>query len=122
MAHAFEGHHVRYACTDPDLAEFYIGECSRTQWWRAIFVAIQVLRIIAIVRPQVVVSTGSLPGLVALIVARIFGARTIWIDSIANTSEMSLSGRLSRPFAHHWLTQWPEVSARTGATYAGAVL
>jgi len=51
-----------------------------------------------------------------------FGARTIWIDSIANTERMSLSGRLSRPFAQLWLTQWPEVSDRTGATYVGAVL
>lgn len=122
MAHAFDGHSVRYACTDPDLAEFQIGECSRTEWWRAFLVACQVLRIIVVVRPHVVVSTGALPGLVALVVARLLGARTIWVDSIANTSEMSLSGRLSRPFASHWLTQWPEVSARTGAIYAGAVL
>jgi len=69
------------------------------------------------VRPDVVVSTGALPGLMALIVGYVFGARTIWIDSIANTERMSLSGRLSRPFAQLWLTQWPEVSDRTGATY-----
>ena len=83
---------------------------------------LNVAEIILRVRPHVVVSTGALPGLVALIVARMFRARTIWIDSIANTEEMSLSGRLSRPFAGLWLTQWPDVSRKTGAIYAGAVL
>ncbi len=122
MAGAFDGHKLHFACTDPELAQYHIGECSRSEWWRGVIVACQVLRIMAVVRPHVVVSTGALPGLVAIIVARLLGARTIWIDSIANTEAMSLSGRLSRPFANHWLTQWPEVSARTGATYAGAVL
>ena len=122
LTEAFDGHNVRYACTDPDIAEFAIGECSRSQWWRAFVVAWQVLRIIAVVRPHVVVSTGALPGLIAIVVARLTGAKTIWVDSIANTERMSLSGRLSRPFAGLWITQWPDVSARTGAVYAGAVL
>lgn len=122
LSAAYEGHNVRYVSTDPSLTEFSVSECSRTQWWRALTNVVQLVVIMRRVRPDVVVSTGALPGLMALIVGSLFGARTVWIDSIANTDRMSLSGRLSRPFAQLWLTQWPEVSDRTGATYVGAVL
>jgi len=122
LSKAYEGHEVRYVSTDASLTEFSVSECSRSHWWRAIGNIFQFVKIMRQVRPDVVVSTGALPGLMALIVGYFFGARTIWIDSIANTERMSLSGRLSRPFAQLWLTQWPEVSDRTGATYVGAVL
>ncbi|MEM6407335.1 MAG: hypothetical protein AAF700_02840 [Pseudomonadota bacterium] len=122
LAGAFSQYNLRFVSTDQELAEFCISDCSRTEWWRGFLVAAQMVWIILRVRPDVVVSTGALPGLVALIVARMFRVRTVWIDSIANTEEMSLSGRLSRPFAGLWLTQWPEVSRKTGAIYAGAVL
>ncbi|MCY4180638.1 MAG: UDP-N-acetylglucosamine--LPS N-acetylglucosamine transferase [Litoreibacter sp.] len=122
MAGAFSQYDVRFVSTDPELAEFCISECSRTEWWRGFVVAFQMIMIMWRLRPDVVVSTGALPGLVALVIARLFRARTVWIDSIANTESMSLSGRLSRPFAGLWLTQWPDVSRKTGAIYAGAVL
>ncbi len=122
LSGAYDGHEVRYVSTDPSLTEFSVSECSRTHWWRALTNVFQLMVIMRQVRPDVVVSTGALPGLMALIVGKLFGARTVWIDSIANTDRMSLSGRLSKPFAQLWLTQWPEVSDRTGATYVGAVL
>jgi hypothetical protein len=50
------------------------------------------------------------------------GARTIWVDSVANAEEMSMSGKLARRFAHLWLSQWEHVAGAEGAEYAGAVL
>ena len=47
----------------------------------------------------------------------------IWIDSIANTRVLSMSGRMIRPFADLILSQWPEVAARyRHVEYAGEVL
>ena len=70
-----------------------------------------------------VISTGAAPGLVALAVAKLLtGSRTVWIDSIANTKQLSLSGRLARPVADAWLVQWPHLARPGGPEYWGAVL
>ena len=69
-----------------------------------------------------VVSTGALPGVIALTLGRAIGARTIWVDSIANAEEMSMSGKLARRVAHLWLSQWEHVAEAAGAEYAGAIL
>lgn len=73
-------------------------------------------------RPDVILSTGALPGVIALALGKAFGARTIWIDSIANAEEMSKSGKLACHFADHWLSQWPDVARASGALYMGSVL
>jgi len=81
----------------------------------------QIARIVARERPDIVLSTGAAPGCFAIVFGRLLGARTIWLDSLANVERMSLSGRLVRPFAGLWLTQWPELEGAGGAEYAGAV-
>jgi UDP-N-acetylglucosamine:LPS N-acetylglucosamine transferase len=80
-------------------------------------------RIVRAERPDLVVTTGAGPGLLALVVAKLVGrSRTIWIDSIANTQRMSLSGRLARPVADAWLVQWEHLSRPGGPAFWGAVL
>ena len=73
-------------------------------------------------RPQVVVSTGAAGGFLAIKLARMIGARTMFIDSIANARELSVSARLSLGVADQVLSQWPGVAALTGAEYRGAVI
>lgn len=73
-------------------------------------------------RPEVVVSTGALPGLACIIVGYVIGARTVWVDSVANSERLSVSGRFARPFSTLWLTQWPAVAAASGARYGGCLL
>ncbi len=79
-------------------------------------------RIVIKVRPKVVVTTGALPGLACLVLARLLGARTVWIDSLANSERLSISGRFARSFSSVWLTQWPKVSEETGAQFSGCLL
>jgi hypothetical protein len=73
-------------------------------------------------RPEVVVSTGSAPGFFCLLAGRLIGARTLWIDSVANAEQLSMSGRLSRAVAHQCWTQWEHLAAPEGPHYHGAVL
>lgn len=82
----------------------------------------QVLWIVLRTRPQVVLSTGAAPGFFGLLFGKLLGARTVWLDSLANVDRVSLSGRLARPFADLWLTQWPHLEQPGGPRYAGAVL
>lgn len=88
----------------------------------AVLVA-QLVRIVLKERPDVVVTTGAAPGLIALALAKtLVGSRTIWIDSIANVGRMSGSGMQARRFADHWLTQWEELARPEGPQCWGQVL
>jgi len=74
-------------------------------------------------RPEAVITTGAAPGYVALRLAKLAGRRTVWLDSIANAEEISMSARLARPYADLWLTQWEELSRQTpGLQYWGQIL
>ena len=97
-------------------------DCNADAPLRALACAARMGVLMLRLRPHVVVTTGALPGLIALALARPLGARTIWVDSVANAEEMSASGRMARRFATHRLSQWPAVAEAEGATYAGSVL
>jgi UDP-N-acetylglucosamine:LPS N-acetylglucosamine transferase len=88
---------------------------------------LQIIMVLVRVRPEVVVTTGALPGLLAIVGGKLLGARTVWIDSIANADEVSMSGRTAGRWADLWLTQWPHLensTCRSGKTivYRGSVI
>lgn len=92
-----------------DLKGFFPGA------WRA-------LRILMKERPDAIITTGSAPMLIFLMLGRLMGARTLWVDSLANPERMSSSGRIARRLAHQTVSQWPEVAAAEGVRYWGSVL
>lgn len=83
---------------------------------------ISVFLVILRERPHVVISTGAAPGYMALRFGRLFGARTIWVDSFANVDKLSMAGRLAGPHADLWLTQWEHLAKPEGPEFVGAVL
>lgn len=111
---------------DPDGARvrfFSFLEANRWQKLRLVGQLLGILWILLRVRPQVIVSTGSSPGYFAVRMGRmLLGARTIWIQSIADTEGMSLSGQLAGKHADLWLTQWAHLAGPEGPHYHGAVL
>ena len=129
MRRAFEGHDVRFITTLPGLPEQFgahpsaiVPDCNRNEPVKSFMALLAITWQILRLRPDVIISTGALPGVIALAVGRLFGARTVWVDSVANAEEMSMSGKLARRFAHLWLSQWEHVAQAAGANYAGAVL
>jgi UDP-N-acetylglucosamine:LPS N-acetylglucosamine transferase len=101
---------------------YVVNDASR---WNKLGLAQMALRILVIVlreRPDVVISTGAACGYFSLRAGKLMGARTIWIDSIANIDEVSMAGQLARRYADLWLTQWPHLASPDGPRYAGAVL
>ena len=126
---AFVGHKVQYVTTMSGLGERagltgvkVLPECNRNQRVLALWCLVQVVFRILVTRPHVIISTGALPGLFAIAIGKKLGARTVWVDSIANAEEFSMSGALARPHAHMWLSQWPAVAEANDAEYAGSVL
>ena len=103
---------------------FYMAR-NVTRWDRVGIVVLiwQLLAILLRERPEVVITTGSAPGMIALAIAKIvLRSRTMWIDSLANYEEMSTSGKLARHFSDAWLTQWPQLRGRGGPDCWGSVL
>ena len=84
--------------------------------------ALQIFFLVLRVRPDIVISTGALPGYMAIRLGKLFGARTIWVDSIANAHELSASGKHVGKFADLYLTQWEHLARDKGPLFKGAVL
>jgi UDP-N-acetylglucosamine:LPS N-acetylglucosamine transferase len=84
--------------------------------------AFSVLRQVIAIRPEVVISTGAAPGFFAILFGKLLGAKTIWVDSIANADELSVAGKKVKPWADLWLTQWEHLQSDKGPKYYGSIL
>lgn len=126
---AFEGHTCTYVSTMQGYARdvapnrfFVVRDATRWSKTGLAVLALQMLWVVIRVRPDVVISTGAAPGYFAILFGKLLGARTVWIDSVANVEELSLSGRQAGRFADLWLTQWKHLAQPSGPTYLGSVL
>lgn len=129
MRPTLEHYDVQYVSTDRLLAELdckapveIIPDCSKYTPLRLAHCAIVAARLILRHRPEVVVTTGAAPGFFCLLAGRLMGARTLWIDSVANGDELSAGGKLARAFASNCWTQWEHLARGKGLRYRGALL
>ena len=125
---AFEGVNVTYVTTDPayksmvgDANFWVVCEATRNQKIRMVWLIIQVFWILIRVRPTAIVTTGAAPGYFAVRLGKWLGIKTLWIDSIANAVELSLSGQLASKHADKVLTQWSHLAVGV-IEYHGAVI
>ena len=96
-------------------------DANMDQKFKLILLAMQTLFKVLKHRPDVIISTGAAPGFFALILGKVIGAKTVWVDSVANAEELSLAGKKVAKIADVWLTQWPEVAKEDGPLYKGRV-
>jgi len=125
---AFDDHDVVYLTTDAghrtEVAParlHTVADANRSDKVALARCLLKIMWVLVRERPDVVVSTGAAPGYLALRCARLLRARTVWIDSMANVEELSMSGRLASGTADLCLTQWPHLAAGE-VKYLGAVL
>ena len=128
IARVFEGHEIVFATVNkayrtdvPDHHLYVVRDATRWNRFGLVWLALQSLWILLRERPDIVLSTGAAPGFFAIVLGRILGAKTIWVDSIANIERLSRSGLLVRKWAGLWLTQWPHLATDEGPEYAGKV-
>lgn len=125
---AFEGADVEFMSTNSAYAKDVGGRLhavTDANLWNKLALLkmfAEVAWVMLKVRPDVVVTTGAAPGFAAIFFGRLLGARTVWIDSIANSEELSNSGKKVRRWASAWVTQWRHLAADDGPAYWGAVL
>jgi exopolysaccharide biosynthesis glucuronosyltransferase PssD len=126
---AFEDHDVYWVAADGalegniELGHFFaVQDANRDTPLLLLKTILDVLLIVLRIRPQIVLTTGAAPGLFGIVFGKLVGARTMWIDSVANAEELSMSGRLVRPFADIVLTQWSHLAGPQNRRFEGAVL
>lgn len=107
---------------------FYrVVDANRWQKFRLLRQLAGIFFILLKERPDVIVSTGAAAGFFALKLGKMMGARTIWLDSIANAETLSLSGQKAHGCADLWLTQWEHLAAplsdqKIAPEYRGSVV
>jgi UDP-N-acetylglucosamine:LPS N-acetylglucosamine transferase len=111
-----------YRCQVTGHRFYTVNDATRWNKFGLIRMTLKLAWIIWKERPEIVVSTGAAPGYVALRLGHALGARTIWLDSIANVERLSMSGQKIGPHADLWLTQWSHLAKTEGPRYAGSVL
>jgi UDP-N-acetylglucosamine:LPS N-acetylglucosamine transferase len=66
-------------------------------------------RLVRMLRPRAIVSTGAGVAVPFCYVGRLFGARVVFIESFSRTTRPSLTARLVYPIATDFFVQWPGV-------------
>jgi beta-1,4-N-acetylglucosaminyltransferase len=79
-------------------------------------------RLVAELRPRAVLTTGAGVAVPFAWVARLYGARIVYVESMTRIEGPSLSMRLIAPVASRLYVQWPELAPRVRrARFAGRV-
>ena len=131
ISRAWEKYSAFYVSTSPTVASslskrgrFYIiEESGRGRFLRTFKCFAQCFKIVLKEKPDVIISGGSGCGSFLCIIGKMFGSRSVWLDSIANLDRMSLSGRITRPFVDLCIVQWPRhVNRHRNVEYWGKVI
>lgn len=126
---AFEGAELEFMSTKQSFSTMVDGhkfhtitDGSRWNKYGLIKCFFNIISIVRSSRPDVIITTGAAPGLMAIFVGRLLGIKTIWIDSIANCEQVSMSGKIAIKMAHIVYTQWQHLEEKNKVKYHGNVL
>lgn len=135
---AWDGLQVTYLSTEPGLADIVkmmardegnpapkfasVTDANLSKKLHLLLQFVEVFLAVLRYRPDVIITTGAAPGYFALRIGKLLGARTIWIDSMANAEKLSKSGQEVRKYADLWLTQWEHLTRSEGPHFMGRVL
>lgn len=78
----------------------------------AIFMFFQAVVIYLKARPDAVITTGTSPAVPFLILGKLIGIKTIFIETISRPYKLSGSGRVLYPFADLFFVQWQSLANR----------
>jgi UDP-N-acetylglucosamine:LPS N-acetylglucosamine transferase len=124
----FEKTDVVYACTylkPTELSEndkyYVIEDISRDSIKNIFTVITKIVIILKKEQPSVIITTGALPGLITILLGRIYGKKTVWLDSIANSEKISFSGIIASHLAHNVFTQWENLASKR-IQYIGRII
>lgn len=108
--------HIVYSKATAERREKKAGKKQESRWklntlWTYCRLFSKCLVIYIKYRPKVIVSTGSHIAVPFFIYGKIFGSKTIYIESNAKVYSKSLTGKLVERFSDKIYVQWPEMQA-----------
>jgi UDP-N-acetylglucosamine:LPS N-acetylglucosamine transferase len=126
---AFEGHEVFFVTYDSPRTrtikyEKYLLKNIGTNPFKMVVAFLDFFRIFINERPKVIISTGSEIAIPAFYIAKIFGIKTIYIESWCRIEVPSGTGKLIYPVSNIFLVQWPQLLNKYGskARFEGAII
>lgn len=91
--------------------------------WRVAWNFVEIARIFARERPDLVLSLGAGPAVPAALVARLLGVPMIYIEPSSAVKAPTLTGRLMRHLTPRRFVQWPSLLPRApGSRHVGGLL
>jgi len=75
--------------------------------FRNVFLA---LRILKKEKPDLLISTGAGVAVPFIYIAKLFGIKTIYVESLTRVEDLSLTGKLIYPIVDYIFVQWPELA------------
>ena len=129
LREAFEGYEYFYATFRREDTQrlqgkvYYLIDPKRNPL-KLLINCLQASWVVAKERPDVVITTGAGVVVPLCYFAKLFGARIIYIESLARIDTKSLSGILLYPIADLFFVQWRELLGKYGdkAKYGGKVV
>lgn len=112
--------HAKCATMVGDRPVYVIRNFTRKTAWNIIPNIFTLLKVIVKVWPSAIVTTGSAPGLLTLLVGKFFCRKGIFIESIANAEKHSATGTIAGKLVKNVYTQWPHL-ADNHYKYAGSI-
>lgn len=101
----------------------YFVECPRRNPLKLLLNSFQSLKVFMKEKPDVVISTGADTAIATCVIAKAFGKKLIFVESLARISSPSLSGKIAYPIADLFFVQWSQnLNFFPKAVFAGSVL
>lgn len=105
----------------------YMKYGSRQYFFSYIFIFIfNVLRSIELIltfNPRIVVTTGAHTGGIVCFIAKLFGKKVIYIETMAKVNTLSMTGKAMYLFADKFYVQWEELAEKyKKAEYLGRLI
>ncbi|MEA5616604.1 PssD/Cps14F family polysaccharide biosynthesis glycosyltransferase [Cronbergia sp. UHCC 0137] len=69
-------------------------------------------KLIIKIKPKVIISTGAGVAVPFLILGKLLGSKTVFIESVTRINTLSLSAKLVLPFLSVLYVQWPQLQVR----------
>lgn len=106
-------------------ADYYLKQVNRKErfWYCKMFNnTLKSIKILLLIRPNVIVSTGALAVIPMLALGKLFGVKVIFIESFAKTKTGTMTGKLVYKFADLFIVQWESLlEVYPKATFGGGI-
>ena len=92
---------------------YYVPYSTRSNLFSYIFIysyiILKSIYLFMKIRPEIIVSTGTHTAVPICYFAKLFGTKIIYIETYANITKKTLSGKIIYPIANLFIVQWEEM-------------